>query len=202
MKNYHEILGVSSDASQEEIKKAYRKKAQETHPDHGGNEEVFKEVSEAYEVLSGKTQSKKENFSGFNPFAGFDPRIIFQNMNFGFESPEDRPPSEEYNIFTKFQVSINDIRQGKDGRIVYRQSEDCKSCAGLGGSGKKVCVACDGQGIKFTMQQNGSAFYTNASTCHCCKGAGVLFDSVCQDCSGKGWKIFEKVIYFEIKEKK
>jgi DnaJ-class molecular chaperone len=202
MKDFRAVLGVAPDAAQDEIKKAYRKLALQHHPDKGGDEEKFKEITEAYENLSGKVKPKQPPISYpdidfsqiFREFAGFKP--------FANAQPQ-RPPSKEEQIFAQFQISIADIKQGRVAHVNYNQSEDCQSCSGLGGEGvKKNCVVCKGAGFQTTVNQQGSFSYASTNKCSVCNGEGKTYEKVCNDCSGRGWKIFKKRIDFEIKEKK
>lgn len=192
MKEYYDILGINENATPEEIKKAYRKKAFETHPDrNSGKDEEFKKVNEAYEFLTNKNQTQE---------LPFDPSDIFRNINFSSfwrPQPED-PPKKDNQIRLQLNLSIEDLKSGRDYTVEYVKAYDCASCNGVGGSAKTKCTACNGVG---GTPRIGNGFLT-FQACQPCQGSGIMIENVCKDCSGAGYSLKKEALNFEIKEKK
>lgn len=214
MKQYYDILGVQSGATQEEIKKAFKEKALKMHPDHGGSKEDFQRLNEAYSILSGKQQPKHTqpdpNFGGFNPFDfGFDfnhIRDIFNQAN--KSNPQgsarrqyQKPPDNERDLKISFDLSIEDIKNGKEFKINYNQSTPCKKCNGIGGTKKERCSQCNGHGHIKHEQRQANFCFSSTTTCPSCQGTGETIDNICKECKGNGFKIFEKELTFIVKEK-
>jgi molecular chaperone DnaJ len=187
--DYYKTLGVERDASFDEIKKAYRKLALKYHPDQNKDsqkesEAKFKEVSEAYSVLS--DPKKKETFdkygtadanarngwqSGFSDFPDLDD--VFS----GFFGRSRRGS----NVNVQMQVTLEEVASGVEKQITFPKTKICASCSGLGGSGPP-CKHCGGYGkIK---QQMG--IFSNVSTCTMCRGSGFSVTKKCSKCSGHG----------------
>jgi len=203
--DYHAILGVSPGISPEDLKKAYRKKAMEHHPDRGGNEEKFKEVTEAYEVLTGKRQGETPD-PGFGGARGPTMDDILRAAGgFGQRAarPRDnKPPLNDHEVYIQFKTSIGRIKQGLQETLVYEVADDCKDCSGIGGSGKTICPRCDGNGVLVMQQTQGMMSYQTAVPCPHCNALGFSFEAVCKSCIGKGWTSKQKQCIVEIKEKK
>lgn len=212
--NYYDILGVSKTATDNEIKKAYRKIAMKYHPDKNpGNKEAetkFKEATEAYDVLSdpekrknydafGSAEGKPFGFNeggfsgGFNPF-GADWTYDFSNFNFsGFnKSPESS--SIRVNIQVPFTKSII----GGDVDFSYDRFEKCPDCQGSGTdkNGKKItCPDCQGSGF---VEKLYGGFMRTRLTCPKCGGKGIFIDKPCKTCKGSGLAKKQKTISFKI----
>lgn len=193
-KNYYDILGVSKESSQEEIKKAYRKKALEHHPDKGGDPDKFKELSEAYSVLS--DEGKKNQYDRYgrvddNPMDGFNMDDIFSsfgdffgNFNpFGGNSNRHRKGRD---LRVSITVDINDIFKGVSKKIKYTKNKRCNTCEGLGGSGVKDCSSCGGTGKKSTTTNTPFGRVMRSSNCGLCNGEGKIISSKCGTCNGSG----------------
>ena len=206
MSNYHAILGVSPGASPEEIKKAYRTRAFETHPDRNDdNDEEFKKVTEAYETLTGKRQ-EHHHAPPSGGFGGMSPemmRDLLNNMHTGRRRPRDnKPPLSEKEISFNIQTSVANARAGQVINAVYQLSKDCIPCNGLGGEGKEICTRCQGRGVLIYEQDMGGMRFQTEAPCSHCEERGFKFKKMCEICSGKGWTVHEKRCTFEIKEKK
>lgn len=173
--DYYSILGINKNASQDEIKKAYRKLAIKHHPDKGGDPEQFKKISEAYETLS--DPEKREQYDNPNSFAGFDPFEGFPFMNqFMHKQPD-----------TKNNVNITfTLEQAYKGATVPTKcniKERCTNCAGTGSESKKnyTCNVCNGQGVQISQQ--GNTIYQRQ--CPSCNGVGATILDPCKICKGK-----------------
>jgi len=195
-----DALGIPPNSSQDEIKKAYRKKALDTHPDkNNGNDEEFKKINQAYNILIGKDKPEEPppSFS-FN----FDPMGFPDLSNFfhGFgghtinQEPQ-RPPSDDENVFFELKISAADIKRGKHFGVEYAKSKNCIKCNGVGGDSKENCATCNGQG-RFIKP---AGLFTISQACPSCMGKGKRINNVCKSCDGKGFEVYKEVIRFAIK---
>jgi len=209
MDKYYKLLDISPGASQEEIKSAYKKKAFVTHPDkNNGNDEEFKKVSEAYEILSGKRKASQQsqqqypNF-GFNPFEGIDLSYFFGNLDFGQGTKEEpRPPKEDSEIKVRFEVSIEDIKKGKNAFVKFEKSTDCDQCNGVGGKSKSICTDCRGTGAIRELKGNATMQQIISRPCQKCGCRGKVVEDPCSKCGSRGFLVSENELKFEIKERK
>ena len=195
MKNYYEILGVSKDASQEEIKKVYRKLALQYHPDKNPEgAEKFKDIAEAYETLSDDNKRNQynlkldnphhQNISG-NPFGGTDINDIINQMfgggfNGAFNQQSRRVPDKVIDI----QLDVLDSYRGANKEITFLKKAPCSGCGGKGGE-RTGCVTCAGQG--FITRRSGTGFFQQLHRIVCtdCQGKGFRFNSKCYVCNGE-----------------
>jgi len=205
-KDYYKILGVSKDSTKEQIKKAYKKLALQHHPDRGGDAEKFKEISEAYAVLS--DEGKKEQYDQFGHQA-FDQRFsqedIFRNANFQdifselfggggnpFESffggrgrqREQRGSDLQYEV----EIEFEEAAFGTEKEINYPRTEACDKCDGSGSKDGKFekCDDCEGQGHVRRVQQSLFGTIQQVITCRKCHGTGKKIINECRECSGSG----------------
>lgn len=215
-KDYYKILGVDKNATQDEIRKAYKKLALKYHPDRNPGdkkaEDKFKEAAEAYEVL-GNEEKRKEydnpqsNFdfhmSGGPDFGGMGMDDIlkhfgFGGMDFGFGSPRNREPRQVKgtNIRISMPITLEEMYSGTTKKIKYNRFEICDQCNGSGKTNKtkeKICRTCGGSG--FVFSQNG--FMSMQQTCPTCGGTGKHIENPCPKCGGHG--IMQKSCIEEIK---
>jgi molecular chaperone DnaJ len=195
MKNYYDILGVDKTASQEEIKKAYRKLSKQFHPDvNPEGAERFKEIAGAYDVLGDEQKKSKYDMGGTNLFGdgNMDFEEFLSKMGFngnpfgngggGFR----RKPTAPDKIIT---IDINPLESylGSPKTINYRREAACNSCSGSGGD-REVCHTCKGAGQ--ITQQMGSGMFQQIITSKCpsCQGRGSIIIKACYDCHGRGTK--------------
>jgi molecular chaperone DnaJ len=206
-KDYYEVLGVNRDASDEEIKKAYRKLAMKHHPDRNPDnpksEEHFKEAKEAYEILSdGQKRSAYDQhghaafasggMGGGSPFgaggaaAGFDFSDIFGDIfgggrGGGGRSNVQRGADLRYNL----EITLEQAARGTETQIRVPTMAECGTCHGSGakpGTSPTTCTTCAGHG-QVRMQQG---FFSIQQTCPRCHGTGKMITSPCKDCNGNG----------------
>jgi len=198
--NPYKVLGVSENATKEEIKKAYRKLAVEYHPDRGGDEEKFKQISEAHSILADDTKRQQYDHGGNPSFGGFSSfSSIFEDI-FGGPKRRARPqPSKNTSddeIVFNIKVSLDQIKKGSMQRGTYTRNVVCKPCYGIGGKNKSTCVVCDGAGVE-TFKP--SPFMMHQTTCRACSGKGLLFSNICDVCHGEGHTITEETVVFTVK---
>ena len=219
-RDYYEVLGVEKNASDAEIKKAYRKLAMKYHPDQNPGdksaEEKFKEVNEAYEVLSDADKKAKYDqygFAGvdpnFNPnagaggagfggfggggFGGFgDLGDIFGDFFGGgasTSSARKAGPSKGQNVVAEIEISFEDAAFGCEQQITYSRIESCPTCHGTGckgGAQPETCAYCHGTGTVRTQQNFMGMTMQSQQPCPKCGGAGKIIKDPCQTCKGKG----------------
>lgn len=192
MKNYFEVLGVSESASDDEIKKAYRKLSKQYHPDvNPEGAEKFKEIAEAYDVLS--NPDKKANYLNGqnNPFAGSQFEDFFREM---FQNGNGRPrPRKVPDKILRVDVTVLESFKGVKKQINYQRDIACNSCNGNGGD-RVACNGCGGTGA--ITQVFGSGFFQQQvrSACPQCQGKGYNLTRFCSNCAGVGTtKKFESI---------
>jgi len=216
-RDYYEVLGVQRNATDEELKKAYRKQALNFHPDRNpGNKEAesrFKEVNEAYSVLSDPEKRKQYDTFGH---AGADGRGGAGGFDFGgggfsdifgdiFEEFFGAGPTRggrqraqrgndlRYNL----EISFEEAVFGKEAKIKVRRHEACESCRGSGarsGTSIKTCPTCSGSG-QLRFQQG---FFTVSRTCSSCHGEGKVISDPCPTCRGLKYALREKTLSVKI----
>lgn len=191
----YEILGVPKTASQDEIKKAFKKLALKHHPDReGGNEEKFKEINAANEVLSDPEKRKIYDRFGLeglkNGGGGSGGMSDLFNMMFGGGRREGGPrgPPKLRPMGKKVEVSLEDIYAGKMEQVEVERQVICKACEGQGGKNVRQCDKCRGKGAVLKTVQVGPGMFSQAQArCNDCSGTGdiVAPEDVCTDCKGK-----------------
>lgn len=202
--DYYKILGVSKDASLEDIKKAYKKLAVKYHPDKNPGdkeaEEKFKSLSAAYEVLSDPEKRKTYDQYGLEGLQGMphaSANDIFAELfgglfNFGGGGSKSRGPRKGEDIQQVVQVELKDFYTGRTKKFKIRRKTICETCKGEGtkdGTPKRECSGCKGRGIKVVIQQPKPGFIQQfQTTCPDCNGIGKRVDpsAQCLDCNGEG----------------
>lgn len=208
-KDYYETLGVARDAGADDIKKAYRKLAVQYHPDKNqGNaeaEERFKEISEAYEVLSDPQKRAAfdrygyegvkgqfrgggfswDDFHHADEFGDIFGDIFGQLFGMGGMGGGRRGRPRGRDLRVRLDVKLDDVLFGKDTEISLKRLEVCTTCGGSGakpGTSAKSCQRCGGQG-QLRIRQG---FFSLTTTCDVCGGRGEVISDPCSDCSGRG----------------
>ena len=212
-RDYYEVLGVDKNASEKDIKMAFRRLAKKYHPDvnkEPGAEEKFKEAQEAYAVLSDEGRRKQydqfghaafdnngaggaEGFSGFD-FSGFDFSDIFDNIfdfgmggsSFGFSSSRGRRKSKGRDSLLQMDVTFMEAALGSVKEIEITTTDTCGDCNGKGGFGEHTCEDCHGSGNVTGQQSTLFGSFLTKTTCKSCNGEGVTYDKICSKCRGTG----------------
>lgn len=212
MKDYYEILGVSRDASDAEIKKAFRQLAMECHPDRNPSnknaEEKFKEVNEAYSCLS--NPEKRDNYDrfgtpegvgqGFGPFgAGFEDIFddVFGDFFGTFSGRRRARPTKGHDLRYDLDITLMEAAFGTEKDIEIPKWENCSECGGSGsapGKGPTTCSHCKGKG-QIRFQQG---FFSISKACQKCGGTGQIITDPCKVCKGQGKMKKQKSIHMKI----
>lgn len=213
--DYYDLLGVGTTATDEEIKKAYKKRAKELHPDTPtGSDVAFKQLVDAYGVLGNNDKRKDYDRRRNNSPASFTSRfsrvadvathtakkVVSDIVDEGIFDTLDRilgRKREPQNIETAIKITIEELYEGADKKITFKRKEACDACKGRGGASKddvKVCIDCYGLGHVV----NNLASLFAKEECKECKGTGRLILNKCQECNGKGECKFERELVFPI----
>lgn len=221
-KDYYKLLEISKEASDEEVKKAFRKQAMKYHPDRNPGdknaEQRFKEINEAYEVL--KDPQKRaaydrygaeafQNGMGGNPFGGGfgfnteDLSDIFSNvfsdfMGGGRRAQNPNGPVRGQDLSYNLTISLEEAFHGAEKEIKILGSDPCKACHGFGtkdGKEAPICPTCHGSG-RVRTQQGG--FFMFETTCPTCRGEGRAVQDKCPHCNGQGATAVEKSLKIKI----
>lgn len=190
---FYNTLGVNKEASQNDIKKAYRKKAMRHHPDKGGDAELFKGITRAYEVLS--DPKKREVYDKYGEKGlerggdggGMDPSDIFSFFGGGGGGGR-RGPRKGKDVLFRLKVSLEDLYNGANKKLRLTKQVICKGCSGKGGKGVMKCPACKGRGVRVIIRQIGPGMIQQMQAqCDDCKGEGEIIPpgQRCGECRGE-----------------
>lgn len=216
-RDYYEVLGVSRNATDDEIKKAYRKLAKQYHPDTNPGdksaEAKFKEASEAYAVLSDPEKRRQYDQFGHSAFeggaggaggfdfSGFDMGDIFGDLFgdlFGGRSRRaNNGPMQGANIRTSVRISFEEAVFGTEKELDLNLKDECDTCHGTGakhGTSPETCPKCGGKGQVIYTQQSLFGMIRNVQTCPECRGTGKIIREKCSDCYGSGYVTKRKKI--------
>lgn len=205
-RDYYEVLGVPRDADQAAIKDAFRRLALQYHPDRNkepGAEERFKEIAEAYAVLSDPKKRSEYDAGGFARVAGFSPEDLFGGIDFdeilggwGFGGGLfDRffrgraGPARGRDIEVLLEVPLGVVLSGGEETVRVRRPEPCAECKGSGarpGTLPRRCEGCEGTGQRMRRRQEGGVMFREISACATCRGAGKVIEHSCPRCGGTG----------------
>ncbi len=210
-RDYYEVLDVSKDASKEEIKKAYRTLALKYHPDRNKAPEAeaqFKEISEAYAVLSDdekRSQYDRFGHAGINGrysaedmYRGVDFESIFRNAGFGFDSIFDilfgrgggqRNRRRGADLRYDLTITLEDVAFGLKKEVEIQGFESCSTCGGSGvksGTNSGRCAECEGTGEIKHVRSFGFMQFQEVQVCPKCRGKGVPIENLCKSCNGAG----------------
>ena len=215
-RDYYEVLGISKGASEDELKKAYRKMAKQYHPDLNPGDKTaeakFKEVNEAYEILSDpQKRSRYDQFghAGMDPSygggaggftGGFDMGDLgdlfgsffgggFGGSGFGGQRANPNAPRKGDTLRASVTLSFEEAAFGCEKEILLTRSETCGECHGSGcapGTSADTCPDCRGSGV-IRIQRGGGAFtFSTTAPCTRCRGTGKIIHQPCKECNGNG----------------
>jgi len=212
-RDYYEVLGVDRSTGDADLKKAYRKLAKQYHPDiNPGNQEAeskFKEINEAYEVLSdpqkrqqydkfGHAGMNGTGFEGFSGFGGFDFGVedifesFFGGSAFGRGTRNQKAgPRRGSDMKYSLNISFNEAAFGVNKEIRINRMQVCSACNGSGakaGTSPQTCRHCNGTGQVRHVQATPFGQMVNMRTCDVCRGEGTIITNPCEDCHGSGRK--------------
>jgi molecular chaperone DnaJ len=210
--DYYDILEVGRDASEEDIKKSYRRLARRYHPDANHDdpdtEQKFKEVAEAYSVLS--DPQRRHDYDRFGtasvPAGGFDPFDIFTSI-FGGTDPFDifgtrgRERSQGNDLFLEVDVTLDEVMRGGKKEVTIDNFTECAGCDGSGGepgTGSVRCPECGGAGAVRSVQRSILGNVMTSFTCPKCRGAGQIIEHPCRICDGSGRTRAQEKVTIEI----
>lgn len=222
-KDYYEVLGVSKDSSDAEIKSAYRKLAKQYHPDinkEEGAEAKFKEIQEAYDVLGDENKRRQydqfgsaafDGAGGFNgsggfggfESSGFDFGDIFDNIfgggfgGFGGGSSRTRATQGNDRLM-RIRLTFEEAVFGCEKDIKLEVNDKCDDCNGKGGTGEETCDKCHGSGTVTSEQRTLFGTFMSKSTCSKCNGKGKVYKNKCSSCHGTGRIVTNKTITVSI----
>jgi molecular chaperone DnaJ len=200
-RDYYEVLGLNKNATADEIKKSYRKLAKEHHPDKGGDENLFKEISEAYDVLS--DDNKKTKYDQFGHIGdnrgNHDDMFNGFNDMFGqfFRQRQNRERVGQ-NMTLTIKLTLEEIFEGVKKKYNYSREALCSDCSGHGGSDPQECASCKGSGQIKQVTRTPFGFMENISDCHVCSGTGTTFKNQCNTCSGSGLTKKQELVEVEV----
>ena len=223
-KDYYEVLGVSKNATDTEIKSAFRKLAKKYHPDVSKEEnaaEKFKEAQEAYAVLSDKDKRSKYDqfghaafdgnggYGGFSGFDGFDASDILRDIfgsGFGFggssffggERTNPKRKTKGPDISVIFEMDFEEAAFGTETTVSLNIEDTCKECNGHGGTGIKTCSSCGGTGYIKEQQRSLFGAFITQRPCPTCGGDGETYTNKCSNCKGTGKKKVKKDIVVKV----
>lgn len=211
-KDYYKILGVDKNASEQDIKKAYRKMSLKYHPDRQAGksesekklaEEKFKEVAEAYDVLGDKGKRQQYDNPGFgnfgfnfNGFGNHDPFADF----FGRRQSQQNNAADYIGdtVYANLVLDLKDLYNLGYKKVAYMKNVRCEACHGDGGTNKKTCPHCNGTGMITKTQVQGNAIFQSSTACPHCHGTGYTMDHKCSSCSGTGFNTKLKEYDFDL----
>ena len=217
-RDYYEILGVSKGASADELKKAYRKLAIKYHPDKNPGdkeaEEKFKELAEAYDVLS--DPDKRQRYDQFGHAGvgssaasggaggfggGMSMEDIFSRFGDLFGGGGGRQVVRGSDLRARVRLTLEDIEKGVEKKLKIKKNVACSHCGGEGTSdpnGKQTCGTCHGTGSVVTAQRSLFGMVQTQSVCPTCEGTGEVITKPCSYCKGQGTQIGEELVSFRI----
>jgi molecular chaperone DnaJ len=209
-RDYYDVLGVPRTADQAAIKDAFRKLALQYHPDRNkepGAEERFKEIAEAYAVLSDPKKRADYDTGGFTQVGGFTPEDLFGRIDFDdllgglgsdfgrgsfFDRFFRRPragPARGADVEVALEVPLERVASGGDETVRFRRPGPCPTCRGSGarpGTTPRRCEACGGTGQQVTSRDQDNVVFRSIATCRACGGRGQVIDQPCSECTGRG----------------
>ncbi|MEN8261345.1 MAG: molecular chaperone DnaJ [Pseudomonadota bacterium] len=212
-RDYYDVLGVPRDADEKAIKNAFRALAMQYHPDRNkapDAEERFKEIAEAYAILSDPNKRREYDTAGHAGVAGFSTEDLFAGINFddlfgglgfnfgsgfgggpfeGFFHHRRTGPERGANLESDLEIPLERVLNGGEETVRIVRPATCASCKGTGarsGTQPKPCKTCNGTGQKTSTKKQVGILFQRISTCPDCHGRGVIIENLCPECQGQG----------------
>ena len=220
MQDYYKILDIKKNATEQEIKQAYRKKALKYHPDRNKNnkeaEEKFKEAAVAYEVLSDPQKRRvydRYGEEGLGQNGRYQPKVSVEDIlrDFGdifsanrfkdFFNVQDLRTQEDLNIYLKIKITLQESVKGVRKKINIKRHITCTDCRGNGADGGtaiEVCRDCQGTGQEQSVQKNMFIHMFSTKPCSECEGSGKIIYKACAPCQGEGRHKVEETVSLDI----
>lgn len=199
--DYYKVLGIEKGATDSDIKKAYRKMAKQYHPDKNPDnkeaEDKFKEVSEAYEVLSDTDRKAKYDRFGHNEQrGGFDD--MSAHFHDFFNRQHQRPQKVGQTLSLIIKLTLEEMFNGVTKKYQYNRHVACDDCDGHGGTEPYTCHVCHGSGVITQIFQTPIGHVQQSIPCHACEQSGRQFKHTCKTCNGSGVKYVNETVNVEI----
>lgn len=213
--DYYSMLGVTKDASPEEIKKAFRRLARDTHPDANpgdpGAEARFREVAEAYEVLSDPEKRRRHDMGetfdigdlfGAGGFGGFEDilRSVFGEGSLFGQTGRQGPPRGR-DVLARVNITLEEACFGVEANVKFRTNITCDRCSGAGaepGTDREICPTCSGSGAVRVARRGLLGTMMTVAACDTCTGTGEVIAETCKQCRGHGVLPSDREVSVEI----
>ena len=193
-RDYYEILGVTKDISANDLKKKYRKLAKEYHPDKNDGskeaEDKFKEISEAYDILS-----DNEKRANYDRFGHNNARQAQHHHKTHFHQQQQRFGE---NMVLSIKLTLEEVHSGLKKKYKYNRLGKCTPCDGHGGHGSNNCGTCGGSGFVMHTMNTIMGQFSQVVACKACDGIGITYDTKCDTCNGRGVKSSEEIVEIDI----
>jgi len=200
-KDYYKILGVKENASQDEIKKAYRRLSKQYHPDvNPDGKEMFQNIAEAYDNIGDENKRSQYDMRRNNPFGdmgGPGMNDLFDLFNRGYNPFSQQRRQRAPDKVVILNLTPFESFQGVTKNLNYQKRQSCEPCNGQGGD-RVTCITCQGRGVVQSQFDFAGSIHIQNTTCPSCQGGGYVLTTRCYTCSGQGFKMGLNTITVDI----
>lgn len=212
-KDLYAILGITKDADENTIKKAYRKLAKQYHPDKNqGDKEAeakFKDIAEAYEILSDPNKKIQYDTAGYGSFQNggrggqpFGGGFGFEAMEHMFDQMRKQQQADrarqQFSKNYRLRLTVEEVYNGVTKTVKYKKYDKCGTCNGKGGENVVRCGVCNGQGFVVEVTRQGPSTFQRRYSCESCAGRGFTMSNACNTCAGQGMVMIDHTEEIEI----